>query len=151
MQDSSDNTDFLIRWCGEAEIDWVNEQYQKVDFKLSRFNTDRIAITICNGERVGLARLCYVEDSVFELGGMYVQPSYRRLGIAKQLVRFLLNHRVLKDRVYCLPFVHLRNFYLHEGFKEVSEKELSKVPINVLEKYRWCNETYPYEVLLLQL
>lgn len=75
MQDNHNDTDFLIRWCSQEEIDWVNEQYRKVDFKPSQLDTDRVATAVCSGERIGLGRLCQVEDSVFELGGMYVLPS----------------------------------------------------------------------------
>lgn len=144
------NSDVLIRWCSKSEIGWVNEQYENVGFKPSQLNSDRIAIAIYCQERIGLGRLCQIEDSAFELGGIYVHPDYRELGIARKLVRFMLENCNPKDRVYCLPFAHLRNFYLSEGFEQVPEELLSTVPKDIVEKYHWCNETYPHEVLLLQ-
>jgi GNAT superfamily N-acetyltransferase len=150
MQNDHNSSDFLIRWCLLEEIDWVNQKYQKIDFQPSHLDTDRIAIAICNGERVGLGRLCHVDGSVFELGGMHVEPSYRGVGIARKIVKFIIDYRNSKDRVYCLPFAHLRGFYESEGFKKVAEEELSRLPKDLLEKHRWCNETYLHEVLLLE-
>lgn len=144
------NDNFEIRWCREGEINWVNDQYEKIDFKPSRLDTDRIAIAFSNKEAVGLGRLCKVERLVFELGGMFVQPAYQGQGIARKIVRFLLKERG-EGRVYCLPFAHLRNFYEGEGFEEVSKEEFSNVPPQILEKYRWCNTTYSHDVLLLRL
>lgn len=150
MQASTQSSNPHIRWCSEEEIDWVNEQYEKLDFKPSSLVTDRIAVAIFGGERVGLGRLCRIEDSFFELGGMHVQPIFRGYGIARKIVKFLLSHRDPKATVYCLPFAHLRDFYESEGFEEVSEEVLSKVPRDILKKHHWCNENYPYGVLLLE-
>lgn len=151
MLDNFKNSDLKIHWSRDDELAWVNNQYRKIDFKPSRLNIDKTAIAICNGEHSGLSRLCFIEDTVFELGGMYVSPKYRGLGIARQLVRFLIKSRNRGDRLFCLPFAHLQNFYVGEGFEKVPENSLNAVPLEVLEKYRWCNETYPHEVLLLKL
>src|SRR5690606_8651693 len=105
-------------------------------------DTDRIAIATHGGEFAGLGRLCHIEGSSFELGGMYVHSNYRSLGIARKIVRFLLENRVSKSTVYCLPFAHLQNFYEGEGFGEISGEDLSQVPDDILKKHRWCNETY---------
>ncbi len=140
-----------IYWCGPEELDWVNGQYGRLDFKLSSLDTDRIAIASIQGKRVGIGRLCSVESSVFELGGMYVESNFRGMGIARNIVRFLLEKRPPETTVYCLPFSHLQSFYEGEGFREASEDSLSRTPKEILDKHQWCNKTYPYKVLLLEI
>ncbi len=109
------------------------------------------AIAIYKGGYAGLGRLCQIEDTVLELGGMHVRPNYRRLGIARKIVQILLESKITGSTVYCLPFAHLQGFYESEGFKEVSKEDFVKVPKEILEKHCWCNETYPHKVLLLKL
>lgn len=151
MQDCRETVDLSIQQCRPDDIDWGNSKYHEIDFKPSRLEGDRTAIAICNGERIGIGRLCRVEDSIFELGGMYVESAYRGEGVARQIVRFLLSHRELTERVYCLPFAHLKSFYESEGFEIVGDEGLFRIPKGVLEKHRWCNQIYQHEVLLLEL
>ena len=127
----------------------MNQEYKKLGFKLSDLQTDQVAIASCGGEYAGVGRLCKVEDRVFELGGMYVLEAYRELGIARMIVKFLLESASKNTTLYCLPFAHLHPFYKSEGFQEVEEQDLSEVPKEILEKHRWCNQTYPHKVLLL--
>lgn len=143
------NPDLHIHWCRKNEIEWVNEKYEEIHFKFSTLETDHIAIATCNSEYVGLGRLCCIENSIFELGGMYVHPNYRGLGIARKIVRFLLESKIPSSTVYCLPFIHLQDFYESEGFQTVPEQAYYQIPKEILEKHRWCNETYLHKVLLL--
>lgn len=151
MKHKDGDSAFEIRWCTESEIEWVNEQYRKVDFMPSNLNRDRIAIAVYGHERVGLGRLCYIRPLTIELGGMYVEPSYRGMGVAKRIIKFLLEYRDPEATVYCLAFAHLRNFYQDEGFQEVSVEGYEAVPHEILKKNDWCNETYSHKVLLLYL
>jgi N-acetylglutamate synthase-like GNAT family acetyltransferase len=145
------SSDIQISWYGENEIEWVNEEYKKIDFKFSNLKTDQIAIATKKGKYAGLGRMCQIEDTVNELGGMHVHPNYRGLGIVRQIVKFLLSSKITGSTIYCLPFGHLQGFYESEGFKEVSKEDIAKVPKEILEKHRWCNETYPHRALLLKL
>ncbi len=151
MQVNDLSSDIQLSWCGDDEIEWVNEEYKKIDFKLSSLKTDRIALASYKGVYAGLGRLCQVEDTVYELGGMHVPPNYRGLGIARKIVQFLLESKITVSTVYCLPFAHLQDFYESEGFQEISKEAITEVPKEVLEKHHWCNETYPHKVLLLKL
>ena len=149
MQVNDSSSNIQISWCGEDEIEWVNEEYKKINFKISNLETDQIAIATYKGEYAGIGRLCQIEDTVFELGGMYVISNCRGLGIARKIVKFLLESKITGATVYCLPFAHLQVFYESEGFQEVSKEAIAQVPEEILGKHRWCNETYPHEVLLL--
>ncbi len=37
------SSDIQISWCGEDDIEWVNEEYKKIEFKLSDLKTDRFS------------------------------------------------------------------------------------------------------------
>lgn len=121
------------------------------DKPFSNLKTDHVAIATYRGKYAGLGRLCQIENSVFELGGMHVISTYRGLGIARKIVKFLLESKVKDTTVYCLPFAHLQGFYESEGFLEVSKEEETQVPKEIMEKHCWCNATYPHKVLLLRL
>lgn len=136
-----------IRQAVQEELEWVNEQYRKVQFQPSIFEQEVIAIVEVEGERVGLGRLVNIDEQNLELGGMYVIEKCRGYGLARNLITYLLHHAEQK-MVYCLPFEHLQQFYMGCGFEPVTDK--SNVPDKVIEKWEWCQQTYPEPTLLLQ-
>ncbi|MBQ4810136.1 GNAT family N-acetyltransferase [Pseudoalteromonas luteoviolacea] len=140
------NGEVKIRIAKEEEIHWVNEQYQRIGFKLSNFEHDLIAIALIDGQKVGVGRVQTLSDKDAELGGMYVNPDFRGAGIAAKLVSFLVESASQFQRVYCLPFSHLSEFYTKFGFECVSER--SSAPDLILSKHHWCNEIYDHETLL---
>jgi hypothetical protein len=79
---------------------------------------------------------------------MYVMEKYRALGVAKQIIRFLLDQTHGK-KVYCIPFAHLRDLYQSFGFAECTD--FDNVPVAVVGKYEWCKKRYDQDVLLLNL
>ena len=140
--------EILIRKAAQEELAWVNEQYDKVQFRHSVFAQEFIAIAEVDGIRAGVGRLVSINDHALELGGMYVAVNYRGLGLARSLVAYLLRHAQQKT-VYCLPFAHLEGFYTSCGFRPVTDT--SSVPAKVLQKREWCLKTYPQPTLLLHL
>ncbi|KZN47758.1 GNAT family N-acetyltransferase [Pseudoalteromonas luteoviolacea] len=135
-----------IRIAKQEEIHWVNEQYQRISFKLSNPEHDLIAIAVIDGQKVGVGRVQTLSDKDAELGGMYVNPDFRGVGIAAKLASFLVENANNFQRVYCLPFSHLAEFYEKLGFARV--KEQSTAPDLILSKHHWCNEIYDHETLL---
>lgn len=138
-----------IRKAVEAEIEWINNKYDEVQFVHSIFQNEIIAIAEINGEKAGLGRLVTIDHENLELGGIYVFPSYRGKGIAAKLVSFLLKQADAHYHVYCIPFTKLIGFYGQFGF--ISLESTKKVPERVLKKYRWCEESYNEKVELLFL
>lgn len=127
-------------------MEWVNMQYRSINFLPSNYSNELIAIAEVNGERAGVGRLVRVNEHVMELGGMFVADGFRKLGIARSIVTFLIT----QDRgitLYCLPFEHLQSFYESCGFELVVDQ--LEVPEPVLTKWKWCNTTYTGKTLLL--
>ncbi|WDE03348.1 GNAT family N-acetyltransferase [Thalassomonas viridans] len=130
-------------------MSWVNNQYLSIGFKLSEFDRELIAIAEVDGEKAGLGRLQYVEESIAELGGMYVMDNFRGLGVAGLIVDYLVKNASDYQKIYCLPFAHLQAFYQKFGF--APEQDLAKVPRVVLDKHNWCNSSYEHKTLLFSL
>lgn len=138
-----------LRLVERSEMEWVNRCYDEVDFVHSRFDNEIIAIAEIEGQKAGLGRLVVIDENHLELGGIYVFGSFRGQGVAKKIVEFLLKHAKSSQTVHCIPFEHLQHFYQQAGFVPCSDVE--KVPAQVLEKYRWCQEKYPQPTALLIL
>ena len=136
----------LIRKALLKDLPWVNEQYDKVQFKHSVYEREFIAIAEVEGAPAGIGRLVSIDEGNLELGGMYVQDEYRGLGVAKGIVLYLLQQAKNKT-VYCLPFAHLENFYSACGFAPVHD--IAHVPEEVVQKWEWCQNMYPQPTLLL--
>ncbi|MEJ8803354.1 GNAT family N-acetyltransferase [Pontibacter sp. H249] len=137
----------LIRNAAPEELTWVNEQYDKIQFKHSVYEREVIAIAEVEGARAGVGRLVTINKDNLELGGMYVSDGYRGLGLAKQLVLYLLRQTENKT-IYCLPFAHLQSFYIARGFAAVAS--VDQVPEEIIQKWEWCQQAYPQPTLLLR-
>lgn len=132
-----------VRWAQTGEeLDWINEQYKEIEFLPSLPRKDRVALASIGSKWAGMGRLVPLEKGAYELGGIYVLPSFRGEGVARMIVEFLV-HQSNGD-LYCLPFSHLAEFYCSFGFQRVDT-----APTEVIEKHRWCNETYSEDVWIL--
>ncbi|WP_347159002.1 GNAT family N-acetyltransferase [Pontibacter chitinilyticus] len=137
-----------IRRAQPEEITWINEQYDKLRFQRSDYGQEIIAIAEADGERAGIGQLVWLDEQALELGGMYVNNSFRGGGLARHLVEYLKQQAPGKP-VYCMPFEHLGDFYGSCGFTRVPQ--VTAAPAKVLEKWMWYNKTYPDTSLLLLL
>lgn len=140
-------TKINIRKAYANELEWINTQYDRVEFKHSHLDNDLIAIAEFNGQKAGLGRLQKIDGSIAELGGIYVLESFRGAGIAKNIVGYLVEHAYAYHTLYCLPFSNLQSFYAQFGFSVITDT--SGEPKKVIEKHAWCNLTYSDTVLLL--
>jgi N-acetylglutamate synthase-like GNAT family acetyltransferase len=128
---------------------WVNERYKEAGFLQSDIAHELVAIAEHEGLRAGLGRLVPVKPDCAELGGIYVLPQFRHLGIATEIVSYLLRQGGTYQRIFCLPFEHLEHFYSRFGFRPCTEAEAEDVPREVQDKHRWCNSHYEHRTLLL--
>lgn len=144
------NTKTSVRQARLEEIDWINSCYDQVGFVHSDISCETIVVAEVNGHRAALGRLVQITSTDAELGGMLVFEEFRGLGLAGQMVAFLLQHASAFKHVFCLPYAHLRTFYEKYGFHAFDQNEI-KVPKKIQEKHIWCNQTYDHTTLLLVL
>ncbi|HDX9587992.1 TPA: GNAT family N-acetyltransferase [Bacillus pseudomycoides] len=133
------------------DLQWINFQYEKVDFVPSYLENEEIAIAYFNSQKAGLGRLIKIDENSFEMGGIYTLEDYRGKKIADSIVAFLINEarKLQIQNVYCIPFEHLKPFYSKHGFQEVVD--LTAVPKQIIDKYNWCLEQYDIKTLLMKL
>lgn len=142
----------VIRKALASEIDWVNARYDELQFVHSDFENELIAMAEVTEkgvepQRVGLGRLVNIAPNIQELGGMYVADNYRKQGVARKIVQFLLDHCPAVQTTYCIAFNHLVDFYKGCGFEDV--KYPQKAPEKVSSKIDWCQSNYPHGNTLL--
>lgn len=141
-----------IQLATKHEIQWVNEQYQKIGFVPSNLERETVAIVTDKDKYAGVGRIVYLNEEEAEIGGIYILDAFRGRSLANELVDYLVKEvkkRNLKE-VYCLPFEELKPFYEKFGFAECDyeEKQINK---RILKKYQWCLDNYEKQVLLLKL
>ncbi len=140
-----------IRPALPTEISWINTTYQSINFVDSHYENEFIVIAEIAQKKVGLGRLVKIDPQHIELGGIYVFPNFRRLGVAQQIVHSLIQKNPFKGAtIWCLPFEKLLDFYAKFGFQHCQHTN-DFVPAVVLKKHHWCNEggAYQQKVLLL--
>jgi GNAT superfamily N-acetyltransferase len=139
----------VVDQAGADDLAWANARYAEIDFLPSKA-ADLIAIASVDGVAAGLGRVVDVADGEGELGGMYVLDGFKGLGLARQIIAFLLNNSHCRT-LYCLPFAELAAVYQSMGFLSVAGAAAhAAVPEAVAAKHRWCNTHYGRPVLLLR-
>ncbi|PVZ79311.1 GNAT family N-acetyltransferase [Serratia sp. S1B] len=141
-----------IKLATASDLEWVNAQYQKIDFVPSSLDNEIIAIVTYNDDFAGVGRIVYLNDEEVEIGGIYILDEFRGLSLANELVGYLVDAAKQKNlkAVYCLPFENLKTFYQKFGFNEFKH-DASQVNEKVLKKHQWCLDNYDKKVLLLKL
>lgn len=140
-----------IQLATANDLEWVNAQYQKIDFVPSSLDNEIIAIVTHNDKLAGVGRIVYLNKQEVEIGGIYILDEFRGLSLANELVSYLVDlaqQKYLKA-IYCLPFENLKNFYQKFGFYEF-EHHANLVNEKILKKHQWCLENYDKKVLLLK-
>ena len=137
---------FEIRQAEVKDLVWVNSTYKTIDFLPSTLENEIVAIAFIDDIKVGLGRIAVVDKRSCELGGMYVNPGFRRKGIARKIVEYLIKH-AQKRTIYCVPFVHLSVFYESFGFRKI--KLDIATPQKIKKKLEFAKKTYKEPTLLL--
>lgn len=137
-----------VRKATLEDIEWVNTTYRNIDFVLSDYTTEYIALAEVEGVKCGLGRVVTIDEGNVELGGMYVLDQFRGMGIAEQIILHLLQNHEQYKKIWCLPFEHLQHFYNKFGFLDQKTHDY-KIPDKIYDKHKWCNQNYTKDVLLL--
>lgn len=136
-----------VRRALSNELPWINSKYDEVKFKHSDLEHDFLVIAELNSERSGLGRLVKIDSNTAELGGIYVFPDKRGHHLAEKIVAYLMENASAYQTVYCIPFLHLKSFYMKFGFEE--SNDLTHVPDEIKSKLNWCGTTYETQTCLL--
>ena len=138
-----------LRTAESDDLPVVNGMYESVKFKLST-PADLIVLAEIDGVAAGIGRLVTIEAGVLELGGIYVDPSFRGGGVARRVVAWLVERAPRGGALYCLPFRHLTPFYCGFGFAPIDD--LARVPEVLRDKLRWCGTSHdePVDALVMR-
>lgn len=136
-----------IRPAKAEEMHWINSCYNEIKFIPSNFQTEYIAIAEVNDQKAGLGRLVNMPDGALELGGIYVLEPYRKFGLAKKIITHLLI-QAPQQKIYCIPFKHLRHLYESFGFTLCSD--VNAAPESIQKKYSGCQSQCNQGVFLLE-
>ncbi|MDH6675429.1 N-acetylglutamate synthase-like GNAT family acetyltransferase [Paenibacillus sp. LBL] len=141
-----------IKRVTEAELAWVNRQYEQIGFMPSKLQNEIIAIVMSQGHYAGVGRLVMLNAHEAEMGGIYILDAFRGQSLAQELVSYLVEESKRQNlkTVYCIPFEELQHFYEKFGFHAFDAPASNANP-RILEKYHWCLKTYDKNVLLLKL
>jgi GNAT superfamily N-acetyltransferase len=104
-----------IRALDDHERAWANDRYREIAFAATPPGAAALVAELA-GARVGLGRLVEHAPGVVELGGIWTAEAARGLGVARRMVRALLDRSPHGGPLWCIPFVHLAPFYQSFGF-----------------------------------
>jgi len=131
---------FNIRKASPLDMGWINSKYHEIGFQYAS-SQDVIAIAeLENGEKIGLGRLVLLDSKNLELAGIYVREPFRKKGVAKKIIEFLMTHRNSNEIVFCLPFSQVKTLYEQFGFKDCRVNE--SLPKAILDKCKWCEKSH---------
>jgi len=117
-------------------LERANEIYAGLRFGASGAARDRTFGVLRDGRLLALGRIqCHADDSL-EVGGFWVHENERGRGLARRLVRHVLDALPAGREVWCLPFEHLLPFYESFGMQRVDCA--AELPEGIRAKRSFC-------------
>jgi GNAT superfamily N-acetyltransferase len=135
---------FQLREAAERDRPAVNAIYAALGFMPWDPKQDQLIVAVAGDRLVGCGRLQRYANAV-ELGGMYVHPNFRGQGIARQILKSLVD-LLGGETCYCIPFDHLIPFYEQFGFVPGPRENL---PQAVAEKVAYFRDVYMHPTILM--
>ncbi len=129
-------SDFQIVSIEDAALETANSTYAAQEFLPSNPERDHTWGVLVGGELIALGRLQRYPDGAYEIGGFWVEEGYRGRGLARALVRHVLEHIPEGVEAWCIPYDHLTEFYLGFGMQLVTDP--SQAPASIVKKLDWC-------------
>ena len=126
--------------------------YDQLGFKRTDPSCTRMLAAHRGQELVGIGRLIDLGEEAgehsFELGGMWVDGSARRHGIAGQIVEQLIAWAPEGTALWCTPFADLMKLYGAHGFVEV---ERASAPAALERRLEFCTGVQTQPVIVTRL
>ena len=120
--------------AGPQDRDAIARLYAEAGYGAAPGADDTVIVAKLGATLVGVVRLC-PEDGVTVLRGMQVSKAYQGQGIGARLLAACAPH-MAKTETFCLPYIHLQNFYAAAGFARVHGPGLPGFLANRLAAYR---------------
>lgn len=135
---------FQLREATEGDRPAINAIYASLGFMPWDPAQDQLLVATVGDRLVGCGRLQRFSNAV-ELGGMYVHPDFRGHGIARTVLKSLVE-LLGNEACYCMPFDHLIPFYEEFGFARCDEQNL---PQAIEEKVAYFRDVYMHPTILM--
>jgi N-acetylglutamate synthase-like GNAT family acetyltransferase len=86
--------------------------------------SDELVVAYADQKFIGSVRLCN-EDGVYTLRSMQVAKDHQRRGLGLEILNRFRQRIEEKNisEVYCIPYVHLEEFYGNIGFKKIEDTQ----------------------------
>ncbi len=98
--------------------DILNKFYCEQGYHSGWSHTERAFIAINNNDIIGSVKV-EVRDGVSILRGMYIIKEYQGKALGTSFIKFI--EPILNETVsYCMPFMHLNEFYGQIDFKPIN-------------------------------
>jgi GNAT superfamily N-acetyltransferase len=107
-----------VRIAQPADLPKALAAYRAWNYQGAIGPDDKVWMAEFAGELIGIVRVV-PEEGTFVLRGMRVAEEWRRHGIGSQILRAVAEW-LGKRECYCLPYVHLVEFYSQIGFSEIA-------------------------------
>ncbi|MFO0652581.1 MAG: GNAT family N-acetyltransferase [Polyangiales bacterium] len=147
MSEEAREMAFAVRAATSDEMEAIQATWDAIDFVRSA-DGDLVLVAIeARGERVGQGRLVRLEAGHVELGGMWVRDDWRGRGVARALVRSLLD-AAGAEAVWCVPWADLADYYRALGLSVVAREV--DAPEAIRAKLAHCRGRYARAVTLLR-
>jgi GNAT superfamily N-acetyltransferase len=107
-----------VRIAQPADLSKALAAYQAWNYQAGIGPDDKVWLAEFAGELIGIVRVV-PEEGTFVLRGMRIAEEWRRHGIGSQILRVVAEW-LGKRECYCVPYVHLIEFYSQMGFSEIA-------------------------------
>jgi len=124
-----------------TEVDFFEiKNFLKRHKESSANRNDRNYIVRYENRLIGIAKLIIVSDNVttekYWLRGLYIDDSFRNLGLGSSLLKFIfqnLTEKHVRFEILAFPHLHLESFYMQNSYQPIDPTEL---PMNLQERYQ---------------
>ena len=139
------NNSIIVSLANSLEYKFISEFYSRFEEDIHVAENETVFVAHVEKEIVGVVRLVN-ESTYFVLRTLIVSPDFQKQGIGSALTRTLIAHVPTDMPIYCLPYPHVRIFYGHFGFKEISPEALPDV---LKQRYYEYKKEFPVTAMML--
>lgn len=126
--------DFHLQMATKENLPAINQFYTACGYRGAATEQDQVVAALKGKHLVGCMRLSK-EKNTQVIRGMQVRGKYQYQGIGGAMLNKAIE-LVNGETCYCVPYVHLVNFFTRYGFKEIDPHSAPDFLIQRLNVYR---------------